>query len=59
MFAIKRELKLNKVEEKQLYKHEFIDGEVYAMSGGTLSHNEIAVNLVSILNARSMLFMRM
>jgi hypothetical protein len=26
-------------EERQLEKHEFIGGEVYAMSGGTVNHS--------------------
>jgi Uma2 family endonuclease len=29
-------------EEGQLERHELIDGEVYAMSGGTINHSEIA-----------------
>jgi Uma2 family endonuclease len=29
-------------EEQQLERHELIDGEVYAMSGGTINHSEIA-----------------
>jgi Uma2 family endonuclease len=29
-------------EEQQLYRHEYINGEVYAMSGGTINHSEIA-----------------
>jgi Uma2 family endonuclease len=36
-------------EEKQLERHEYIDGEVYAMSGGTVNHSQIAVNFVSLL----------
>jgi Uma2 family endonuclease len=36
-------------EREQPIKHEYIDGEVYAMTGGTLPHNDIAVNLTSIL----------
>lgn len=32
-------------EEQQEEKHEYFDGEVYAMSGGTLNHSEIAGNL--------------
>lgn len=31
-------------------KYEYIDGQVYAMSGGTLDHSGIAVNVVSALN---------
>jgi Uma2 family endonuclease len=33
-------------EEKQLDKHELIDGQVYAMSGGTQNHSTIAVNFL-------------
>jgi Uma2 family endonuclease len=36
-------------EEQQLYKHEYIEGTVYAMAGGTLPHNAIALNLASAL----------
>jgi Uma2 family endonuclease len=31
-------------EECQEFKYEYVNGEVYAMTGGTLSHNAIAVN---------------
>ena len=37
-------------EEQQLERHEFIDGEVYAMSGGTVNHSQIGVKLVSLLD---------
>ncbi|MBZ8179492.1 Uma2 family endonuclease [Oscillatoria salina] len=36
-------------EEKQPIKYQYIKGEVYAMTGGTLSHNSIALNLASAL----------
>lgn len=36
-------------EAEQQVRHEYIDGEVYAMTGGTLPHNDIAVNLTTIL----------
>ncbi|MGL5080094.1 MAG: Uma2 family endonuclease [Microcoleaceae cyanobacterium] len=36
-------------EAEQPLKHEYINGEVYAMTGGTLPHNDIAVNLTSAL----------
>lgn len=36
-------------EEKQPIKYEYINGEVYAMTGGTLPHNSIALNLASAL----------
>jgi Uma2 family endonuclease len=35
-------------EEKQLEKHEYIDGEVYAMSGGSKNHSLIAVRLITL-----------
>lgn len=36
-------------EEEQPIKYEYINGEVFAMTGGTLSHNVIALNLASTL----------
>jgi Uma2 family endonuclease len=33
-------------EEKQLEKHELIDGHVYAMSGDTQNHSSIAINFL-------------
>jgi Uma2 family endonuclease len=36
-------------EREQPIRHEYIDGEVYAMTGGTLPHNAIALNLYSQL----------
>ncbi len=36
-------------EEQQPIKYEYINGEIYAMTGGTLSHNSIALNLASAL----------
>jgi Uma2 family endonuclease len=36
-------------EEKQPVRHEYINGEVYAMSGGTINHSEIALNFGSLL----------
>jgi Uma2 family endonuclease len=36
-------------EEQQLVRHEYINGEVYAMSGGTINHSEIALNFGSLL----------
>ncbi len=36
-------------EAHQEIKHEYINGEVFAMTGGTLSHNAIAVNLTTAL----------
>lgn len=39
-------------ESEQPIKHEYINGEVYAMTGGTLPHNAIAVNLTSALRGK-------
>jgi Uma2 family endonuclease len=36
-------------EEQQLHRHEYIDGEVYAMSGGTINHGDIAGNFLALL----------
>jgi Uma2 family endonuclease len=38
-------------EERQEIKYEYIDGEVLAMTGGTLPHNDIALNLASALKS--------
>ena len=39
-------------EAEQPIKYEYIDGEPYAMAGGTLPHNAIAVNLTTVLRNR-------
>jgi Uma2 family endonuclease len=36
-------------EEQQLERHEYMDGEVSAMSGGTIDHGSIALNFGSLL----------
>ncbi len=36
-------------EEQQPIKYEYINGQVFAMTGGTLPHNSIALNLASSL----------
>lgn len=36
-------------EAEQQVRHEYIDGEVYAMAGGTISHNDIALNAYNTL----------
>jgi Uma2 family endonuclease len=38
-------------ETEQPVKYEYINGQAYAMAGGTLPHNDIAVNLTSMLRA--------
>ena len=37
-------------EEQQLCRHEYINGEVYAMSGGTQNHSRIALKVAALLN---------
>ncbi len=36
-------------EEKQPVRHEYINGEVYAMTGGTINHSQIASNFNRLL----------
>lgn len=36
-------------KKQQPLKYEYINGEVIAMTGGTISHNDIAINLTSAL----------
>ena len=38
-------------EEKQPLKYEYMDGEVYAMTGGTIPHNDITFNFASVLRS--------
>lgn len=38
-------------EAQQPLKHEYLNGEAHAMTGGTLPHNDIAVNLTTVLKA--------
>jgi Uma2 family endonuclease len=38
-------------EEQQQVRHEYIDGEVYAMTGGTINYSQIALNLGSLLKS--------
>jgi Uma2 family endonuclease len=37
-------------EEQQLEKHEYIGGEVYAMTGGTVNHSRIALKFGALLD---------
>jgi len=39
------------VEATSPIKHEYVDGQVYAMSGGTLDHSRIGRNAVNLLEA--------
>ncbi|NJR68086.1 MAG: Uma2 family endonuclease [Synechococcales cyanobacterium CRU_2_2] len=38
-------------EEQQDLRYEYIDGEVYGMTGGSLAHSGIGVNIVAIFRA--------
>lgn len=38
-------------EERQLEKHELIDGRVYAMTGGTKNHSAIAINFLLLVKS--------
>lgn len=38
-------------EELQQERHEYFDGEVYAMAGGTLVHGRIGLNVASLLQS--------
>jgi Uma2 family endonuclease len=38
-------------EEQQLEKHEYIEGQVYAMSGGSVNHGRIAIRLTALFDA--------
>ncbi len=37
-------------EEKQLEKHEYINGEVYAMSGGSKNNSLISVRFITLFS---------
>ena len=39
-------------EEQGLVRHEFVDGQVFAMAGASQEHNIIALNVASTLRAR-------
>ena len=36
-------------EQTQELRYEYVNGQVYAMTGGTISHNDLAVNLLLLL----------
>lgn len=42
-----------KMEERSEIRHEFVNGEIYAMAGTTTKHNEIAGNIYLALRQRS------
>jgi Uma2 family endonuclease len=39
------------VEETSVVKHEFMDGEIFAMAGASLEHNHIAANVLMLLRS--------
>ncbi|MBI5768644.1 MAG: Uma2 family endonuclease [Verrucomicrobia bacterium] len=39
------------LEESSTVKHEFVGGKIHAMSGASLAHNKIALNIYSALRA--------
>ncbi len=39
-------------EERQEFKHEYIDGEIIEMTGGTADHSRVKVNLILALGGR-------
>jgi Uma2 family endonuclease len=39
-------------ERTSKVRHEFIDGQVHAMAGGTINHNRLTMNFGSLLNSR-------
>ena len=38
-------------EERQLHKHEYLEGQVYAMSGGSINHGRIAIRFASMFDS--------
>jgi Uma2 family endonuclease len=41
------------LEEGANVRHEYFDGEIFAMSGGTINHNQIAQNAAALLRNRN------
>ncbi len=42
-----------RVEEMSNVRHEFLDGEIYVMAGGTPEHGRIAANIIMLLGAHT------
>jgi Uma2 family endonuclease len=40
------------LEEGSLVRHEFLDGEIYAMAGGTPTHAALAANIIRLVGAQ-------
>ena len=38
-------------EERQLHKHEYLEGQVYAMSGGSINHARIAIRFITMFDS--------
>ena len=41
-----------RLEVRSPIRHEYVNGEIFAMTGGTLRHNTIALNMASLLRAQ-------
>lgn len=39
-------------------RHEYVNGEIRLMTGGTPDHNELAINLAALLKSKSLLSMK-
>jgi Uma2 family endonuclease len=46
------EVEFLELERQAEFKSEFFDGEVFAMSGGTPLHSQIAANLIQVIGSR-------
>lgn len=40
------------LEESASMRHEFVNGRIFAMAGGTLAHNAISLNIASLLKTK-------
>jgi Uma2 family endonuclease len=39
------------IEEGSSVRHEFFNGEIFAMAGGTVGHNQVCANVIALLSA--------
>lgn len=42
----------HRIEETSPIRHEFYDGEIFAMAGGSVAHNHISANVLAALRSR-------
>lgn len=40
------------IDEMSAMKHEYLNGEIFAMSGGTVKHGQLAANLIRVLGTQ-------